>query len=108
MRGGCKKFVAIESKSFDLNKIGNKVDILKISENGRGVRFSIFLPEPVVLWLLRVWGRFRKSKSASWCNQMRLHSKIYMSEFKSNHAGKFLQLSVIKEAIRTFVIFPAG
>ena len=31
-----------------------------------------------------------------------------MLEFKSNHAGKFLQLSVIKEAIRTFVIFPAG
>ena len=99
MRGGCKKFVVIESKSFDLNVIGNKEDILKISENGKGMRFSIFLPEPVVLRLLRAWGRFRKSKSLSWCNQMRLHSRIYMLEFKSNHAGKFLQLSVIKEAI---------
>ena len=34
MRGGYKKFVVIESKSFDLNVVGNKEDILKISENG--------------------------------------------------------------------------
>ena len=30
MRGGCKKFVAVESKSFDLSVVGNKEDILKI------------------------------------------------------------------------------
>ena len=107
MSRGCKKFVAIESKSFDLSVVGNKEDILKISENGRGRRFSIFLPEPVVLWLVRAWGRFRKTKSATWFNQMRLHSRIYMLEFKSNHAGKFFQLSVIKEAIRTFHYFPS-
>ena len=82
--------MAIESKSFDLNVFGNKEDILKILENGRGRRISIFLLESVVLWLLRAWGRFRKSKSTSWCNQMRLHSRIYLLEFKSNHAGKFL------------------
>lgn len=57
--------------------------------------------------LVRARGRFRKSKSAFWCNQMRLHSIIYMLEFKSNLAGKFLQLSLIKRANRTFVIFPA-
>ena len=32
MRGGCKKFVAIESKSFDLNVIGNKEDIENLRE----------------------------------------------------------------------------
>ncbi|KAJ8421563.1 hypothetical protein Cgig2_025996 [Carnegiea gigantea] len=37
MRRGCKKFVAIESKSFDLSVVGTKEDILKISENGRGI-----------------------------------------------------------------------
>jgi len=58
MRGGCKRFVAIESKSFDVSLVGNKEDVLKISENGRGRRFSIFLPEPVALWLVRAWGRF--------------------------------------------------
>jgi len=31
-----------------------------------------------------------------------------MLEFKSNLAGKYLQLAVIKEGSRTFVIFPAG
>ena len=60
MRGGCKKFVAIESKSFDLSVVGNKEDIVKISENGRGRRFSIFLPELVILWLVRAWGRFQE------------------------------------------------
>ena len=69
MRGACKKFLAIESKSVDLSVVGTKEDILKISENGRGRRFSILLPEEVVLWLLRAWTRFRKSKSANWCNQ---------------------------------------
>ena len=39
---------------------------------------------------------------------MRLHSRIFMPEFKNNHTGKFLQLSVTKEAFRTFIIFPAG
>ena len=52
MRGGCKKFLAIESKLFDLSVKGTKEDILKISENGRGRRFSILLPKEVVLWLL--------------------------------------------------------
>jgi len=28
MRGGCKKFLAIESKSFDLSVVGTKEDIL--------------------------------------------------------------------------------
>ena len=97
--------MAIESESFNHSVIGNKEDILKISENGRGRRFSIFLPELVALWLVRAWG---KSKSDSWCNQMRLHSRIYKLEFKSNLTGKFLALSVIKEGNRTFVIFPAG
>jgi len=86
MRVGCKKFVAIESKSFDLSVVGSKEDKLKISENGRGRRFSISLPEPVALWLVRAWGKLRKSKSAFWCNQMRLRSRIYMLEFKSNLA----------------------
>jgi len=53
MRGGCKKFVAIESKSFDLSVVGIEEDILKISTNGRDRRFSVLLPEEVVLWLLR-------------------------------------------------------
>ena len=52
--------------------------------------------------------RFKKSKSSTWCNQMRLSSRLYMLEFKSNLAGKFLKLSVSKEGNRAFVIFPAG
>ena len=58
MRGGCKKFLAIESKSFDLSVVGTKEDILKIYENGRGRRFSILLLAEVVLWRLRAWARF--------------------------------------------------
>ena len=92
MKGGCVRFVAVERKSFDLSVVGNKGDILKITENGRGRRFSMFLPEPVTLWLLRAWGRFRSSKSSSWCNQMRLLSRVYLLEFRSN-----LRLSVTKE-----------
>ncbi|KAJ8420970.1 hypothetical protein Cgig2_008907 [Carnegiea gigantea] len=59
----------LESKSFDLRMVGTKEDILKITENGRGRRFFVLLPEQVALWLLRAWSRFRNSKSASWCNQ---------------------------------------
>ena len=40
MRGGCKRFVAVESESFDLAIVGIKEDFLKISENGRGRRFT--------------------------------------------------------------------
>ncbi|KAJ8430807.1 hypothetical protein Cgig2_006556 [Carnegiea gigantea] len=43
MRGGCKRFVAID-KSFDLAIVGKEEDLLKISENGRG-RTSLLLPE---------------------------------------------------------------
>ena len=38
-RGGCKKFLAVESEPFDLSVVGTKEDFLKISENGRGRRF---------------------------------------------------------------------
>ena len=68
----------------------------------------MFLPEPVALWLLRAWGRFRRSKSSSWCNQMRLLSRVYLLEFRRSLAGKFLKLSVTKEGHSAFVIFPAG
>ena len=60
------------------------------------------------MWLLRAWGRFRNSKSSTWCNQMTVSSRIYVLEFKSNGAGKFLKLSVSKEGNRAFVIFPSG
>lgn len=108
MRGGCKRFVAIESKSFDLNIVGTAEDILKISENGRGRRTSLLLPENVALWLLRAWGRFFKSKSPNWCNQVRRGSTIFLLESKKNRAGKFLQLSMVNKGKRSFVIFPAG
>jgi len=55
----------LREKSFNLHVSGSKEDILKITESGRGRRFSIFLPEPVALWLLRAWGRFRSPKSSS-------------------------------------------
>jgi len=108
MKGGPVKVVGIESKTFEFTVVGSYEDILQISEKGRGRSFSIFLPEPVAMWLLRAWGRFRCSKSSTWCNQMRLLSRLYMLEFKSNGAGKFLKLSVSKEGNRAFVIFPAG
>jgi len=52
--------------------------------------------------------RFRKSKSANWCSQMRIGSRIFMLEYRSNRAGKYLQLSVIIDGKRSFVILPAG
>ena len=69
MRGGSKRFVAIESKSFDFEVVGFKEDVLRIYENGRGRRFSLLLPEKVSLWLLRAWGRFGKFNSSFRCNQ---------------------------------------
>jgi len=53
MRGSCKRFVAIESKSFDFDIVGTEEDVLRISENGRGRRFSLMVPKQVSLWLLR-------------------------------------------------------
>ena len=35
----------IESKSFDQSVAGNKGDMLKILENGKGSRSSIFFPQ---------------------------------------------------------------
>ncbi|KAJ8426869.1 hypothetical protein Cgig2_016087 [Carnegiea gigantea] len=40
MREGCKRFVAIESKSFDLTIVGTAEDVLKISENGRHMQLD--------------------------------------------------------------------
>ncbi|KAJ8435304.1 hypothetical protein Cgig2_026396 [Carnegiea gigantea] len=45
MRRGCKRFVAIDSKSFDLAIVATAEDVLKISENGRGRRTSLLLLE---------------------------------------------------------------
>ena len=45
MKGGSKRYVAIESKSFDFELVGTNVDFLRIYENGRGRRFSMLLPE---------------------------------------------------------------
>jgi len=53
-------------------------------------------------------GRFYKSKSPNWCNQMHRASNISLLESKRNRAGKFLRLSVKVKGKRTFVIFPAG
>ncbi|KAJ8420891.1 LOW QUALITY PROTEIN: hypothetical protein Cgig2_016234 [Carnegiea gigantea] len=104
---GCKRFVAIESKSFDLAIGGTAKDVWRISENGRE-RTSLLLPENIALWLLRAWGRFYKSKSSNWCNQVRRGSSIFPLESKRKRAGKFLQLSVLNKGKRTFVIFPPG
>ena len=65
MRGARKRYVAIEAKSFDMEIVGNEEDLLRISENGRGRRVSLLLPEPVSKWVLRAWGRFCKSTSSS-------------------------------------------
>ena len=100
--------MAIESKSFDLEIVGYNEDLLRISENGRGRRFSLLLLEQVSQWLLRAWGRFGKSKSPSWFNQLRLGSGRFLLESKRNRAGRFLQLSALKQGQRSFVIFPAG
>ena len=104
MRGGCKRFLAIESKPSVLGVVGTKKDTPKISKNGRGKRFSILLPKQVALWLLRAWGRFH----ANWCNQMRRGSRIFMLESRSNRVGKYLLLSVIIDGKQSFVIFPAS
>lgn len=42
IRGDFKKFVTIESKSFDLSVVGNEEEILKILENGKGRDFRSF------------------------------------------------------------------
>jgi len=70
MRGGRKRFVVIESKSFDIELVGREEDFLRISEKGRGKRFSLTLRALVSHWLLKAWGRFSKSKSSSWFNQL--------------------------------------
>lgn len=108
MRRGYQKLLTIESKAFVLSVVGSKEDSLKITENGRGRRFFILLPEDAVLWLLRAWTRFRTSQSVNWCNQMRKGSRVFMLESRSNRAGKYLQLSVFYEGKRSFVILPAG
>ena len=59
--------MAIESKFFDFVILGTEEDALRISENGRGRRFPLLLPQQVSLWLLRAWRRFYKSKSLFWC-----------------------------------------
>ena len=50
--GGSKRFVSIESKSFDFEIVGAKEDF-SIAENGRGRRFLLLLREAVALRLLR-------------------------------------------------------
>jgi len=108
MRGGRMRFVVVERKSFDFELVGREEDLLRISENGRGRRFSLTLPELVSHWLLRAWGRFSKSKSSSWFNQLRLGSGRFLLEYKRNRAGRFLQFSATKQGQKSFVIFPAG
>lgn len=49
----------------------------------------MLLPEQVPLWLLRAWGRFRKSKFANRNNYMRRGSSIFMLESRGNWVGKF-------------------
>jgi len=100
--------VAIESKSFDFDIVRTEEDLLRISENGRGRRFSLLLLEQVSLWLLRAWGRFCKSKSPFWCNQLCEGSSSFLLESKRNQVGKLLQLFVIKKGQRSFIIFAAG
>ena len=93
MKGGRKRYVAIENKSFDFELAGTNVDFLRIFENRRGRRFSVLLPELASQWLLRAWGRFCKSDSPSWFNQFCLGSDRFLLEYKRNRAGMFLQLS---------------
>jgi len=40
MKGGSKRFVAVESKSFDLVVEGRGEDVLRITENDRGRKLS--------------------------------------------------------------------
>ncbi|KAJ8428856.1 hypothetical protein Cgig2_022995 [Carnegiea gigantea] len=95
MRGGCKRLVAIESKSFDFTIVGTAEDVLKISENGRGRRTSVFLPEHVALW-------------ADFISPNPPIGVIKCAKALRNRAEKFLQLFVVNKGKRTFVIFPPG
>ena len=87
MRGGRKRFVAIESLSFDLAIVGIKEDCLQITENGRGRRFTLVLLEQVALWLLRAWSRFCKAKFSNWCNQICWGFSSFLLESKRNWQG---------------------
>ena len=108
MRDGRKMYMVVQSKSFVFELVGREEDLLRISENGRVRRFSLTLPALVSHWLLRAWGRFGKSKSSSWFNQIRLGAGLFLLEFKRNRAGRFLQLSAIKQGQKSFIIFPAS
>lgn len=47
-----QRFLVVVNKSFDLVHEGRRLDGLRISENGRGYRKSIFLDKVEFDWLL--------------------------------------------------------
>jgi len=67
----------------------------------------LLLPKQVSRWLLRAWGQFGKSKSPNWFNQLRLGSGRFLLKSKRNSAGRFPQLSALKQGQRSFVMFLA-
>lgn len=102
---GRQKFFVVEQKSFDVVEEGRGI---RVYENGRGFRKSIFLQKEDVEWFSKSlrefrWEKWRRLRRSSW--------RTLCLVLSSNKQGRFLVLLESKDGPkRSFnrLIFPEG
>lgn len=95
MKSYDRRFIAIESKSFDLVCEGRKVDCLQISENGRGFYRSIYLDKYEYAWLLDALDEFWwRRKPRVWAKHLVKKNYELWFSFEKNSQGEYLALTV--------------
>lgn len=89
---GGRKFLAIERNTFDLISDGRQTDGLRICENGRGYRVTIFLENEEVKWFLESLEEFYWGNQVPWLRSIFSRNRELGIAFGSNRRGLFLSL----------------
>lgn len=105
---GERKCLTVENKSFDLICEGRRAEGLRVCENGKGFRVSIFLEKGEVEWLLDALKDFYWSNQVPWANRMSSRNRVFWISFGRNRRGLYLVLSEVLEKKVNKIFIPEG
>lgn len=103
------RYLYLEGKSFDLCSEGKKTEGLRITENGRGFRRSIFLDKEEFAWFLDALDDFWwKCRPVTWAKHLVKRNYELWFSYDSNRRGEYLTLTVQGDRRVKTIFFPGG
>ncbi|KAK9274562.1 hypothetical protein L1049_021811 [Liquidambar formosana] len=104
------KFLRIEQKSFDIQLLDDGDDFLKISENGRGMRISIYLDKESCHWIANNLLELACGNGhRGWIRKLRNSKNTLLLEYHQNSYGYYgRSAGLYTKGGSRFIVIPSG